>query len=101
MNADQQTANFMHATRASKRIYVGNLPLNVSEDEIRKFFNATMIAAKPKDGDANINGQQQESGGNGETVTNVYLNTQKRFAFIEFSSAQEATQAMELEGIQF
>merc|ERR1712154_86518 len=35
------------------------------------------------------------------SVTNVYLNAQKRFAFIEFRSPQEATQAMELEGIQF
>merc|ERR1719491_87254 len=84
-------ANFMHATRASKRIYVGNLPHSVSEDEIRKFFNATMIAAKP-DGTAD----DADS-----SITNVYLNAQKRFAFVEFRTAAEATQAMELEGIQF
>merc|ERR1719242_905401 len=95
ISGSQQTANFMHATRASKRLYVGNLPHNVSEEEIRKFFNATMIAAKPEaDGSGGVVGGEQ-------SVTNVYLNAQKRFAFVEFRSPQEATQAMELEGIQF
>ena len=61
----------MHATRASKRIYVGNLPHNVSEDEIRQFFNATMVAAKP-------DGNSDE----GPSVTNVYLNAQKRYFYI-------------------
>jgi len=98
LNAAQQ-ANFMHATRASKRIYVGNLPHNVTEEEIRIFFNNTMIAAKPENG--NNNGEGNNGSTEGESVTNVYLNAQKRFAFVEFRSPQEATQAMDLEGIQF
>ena len=72
-SSSQQQANFMHATRASKRLYVGNLPHNVSEEEIRKFFNATMIAAKPEEaaGGGAVDGEQ--------SVTNVYLNAQKRY----------------------
>ena len=62
----------MHATRASKRLYVGNLPHNVSEEEIRKFFNATMIAAKPEDA-------KKEAVEGEQSVTNVYLNAQKRY----------------------
>jgi len=37
--------DFMHADRAGRRIYVGNLPLDAKESEVRDFFNAVMIAA--------------------------------------------------------
>lgn len=40
------SGDFMHADRAGRRVYVGNLPLNVKETEIRDFFNAVMIAAQ-------------------------------------------------------
>eukprot|EP01084_Bolivina_argentea_P019592 36412_1 len=63
-----------------------------------------MIAAKPNENNNNNNDENDDNDDNDEnepSVTNVYLNAQKRFAFVEFRSPQEATQAMELEGIQF
>jgi len=81
--------DFMHADRASRRIYVGNLPLNVKESEIRDFFNCVMVAAQ---------GPGRKAG---DSVLGVFLNLAKRFAFVEFRSAVEATQAMDLDGIMF
>jgi len=79
----------MHADRAGRRVYVGNLPLNVKEAELRDFFNAVMVAA------------QGPSRKPGHSVLGVFLNLPKRFAFVEFRNAIEATQAMDLDGILF
>jgi len=84
-----ESGDFMHADRAARRIYVGNLPLNVKEQEIKSFFDAVMIAAQ---------GPNRKPG---ESVLGVFLNLPKRFAFVEFRSAIEATQAMDLDGIKF
>lgn len=81
--------DFMHADRAGRRVYVGNLPLEVKETEIRDFFNAVMIAAQ---------GPGRKAG---DSVLGVFLNLPKRFAFVEFRNAIEATQAMDLDGIMF
>lgn len=84
-----QKGNIMHADRASRRIYVGNVPTDVKESELRDFFNAVMIAAQ---------GPGRKAGA---SVLGVFLNLAKRFAFVEFRNAVEATQAMDLDGIQF
>lgn len=84
-----QSSDFTAAVRAAKRVYVGNLPYSVSENEIRQFFNNVMVACQGPDREA------------GDSVIGVYLNLQKRFAFVEFRSPIEATQALDLNGIQF
>ncbi|ETO20714.1 hypothetical protein RFI_16503 [Reticulomyxa filosa] len=61
-----QQSNYLHASRASKRIYVGSLPHNADEESVRQFFNNAMIVAQGKDREP------------GDSVSNVYLNTQKR-----------------------
>ena len=63
---------FLNLIIFSRRIYVGNLPMTVTEDEICKFFNATMVAAQGQDRDP------------GDSVTNVYLNSQKRYENVYF-----------------
>ena len=55
---------------SSRRIYVGNLPMTVTEAEIQRFFNATMVAAQ---------GEDREPG---DSVTTVYLNSQKRCVYV-------------------
>lgn len=80
---------FMHADRAGRRVYVGNLPLNVKETELRDFFNAVMVAAQ---------GPTRKPG---NSILGVFLNLAKRFAFVEFRNAVEATQAMDLDGVMF
>lgn len=81
--------DFMHADRAGRRIYVGNLPLDAKEGEVRDFFNAVMIAA----------GGAGRKPGN--SVLGVFLNLSKKFGFVEFRNAVEATQVMDLDGIRF
>lgn len=83
------SGDFMHADRAGRRVYVGNLPLNVKEAEMRDFFNAVMVAGQ---------GPGRKAG---NSVLGVFLNLPKRFAFVEFRNAVEATQAMDLDGIMF
>ena len=56
----------------SRRVYVGNLPHGVTDQEIREFFNATMIAAQ------DVNREP------GDAVVGVYLNSQKRFVLCFF-----------------
>lgn len=84
-----QDGDFMHADRAGRRIYVGNLPLDAKESEVRDFFNAVMIAA----------GGATRKPGN--SVLGVFLNLSKKFGFVEFRNAVEATQVMDLDGIKF
>ena len=39
--------------------------------------------------------------GPGLSVVNVYLNYEKKFAFVEFRTVEEASNAMALDGIMF
>lgn len=77
-----------HATRTARKLYVGNLPVPSTEDELKGFFNLAMKKADP--------GSAQ-----GEVVLSVYLNLEKRFGFLEFRSIEEATAGMNLDGIVF
>ena len=72
--------------RQARRLYVGNLPLPINEFELRALFNSAFAAAFP----------QQAAG---DAVVSVYLNMEKKFGFVEFRSAEEATLALQLDGI--
>jgi len=75
----------------SCKVYCGlqNSPVTPSEDELRQFFNVTMIAAQ---------GAERRPG---DSVVGVYLNPERRYAFIQFRTPEEATQALDLDGINF
>jgi len=75
----------------SCKVYCGfqNSPVTPSEEELRQFFNVTMIAAQGSDRRP------------GDSVVGVYLNPERRYAFIQFRSPDEATQALDLDGISF
>mmetsp|Transcript_10228 Transcript_10228/g.25941 ORF Transcript_10228/g.25941 Transcript_10228/m.25941 type:complete len:889 (+) Transcript_10228:130-2796(+) len=76
------------ATRHARRVYVGNLPHNVSEPLITRFFSNALQA---------IGGTRQT----GDPVVNVYINYEKRFSFVEFRTVEETSNAMALDGILF
>lgn len=78
----------MQATRHARRLYVGNLPLDTVEEQISDFFNRALVAA---------NGS--ESGD--KPVISVYINLEKRFAFIETSTVREAAAGLCLDGVKF
>ncbi|KAM7347760.1 splicing factor U2AF 50 kDa subunit-like [Cochliomyia hominivorax] len=75
-------------TRQARRLYVGNIPFGVTEDEMMDFFNQQM----------HLVGLAQAAG---NPVLACQINLDKNFAFLEFRSIDETTQAMAFDGINF
>jgi len=73
-------------TRQARRLYIGNIPSNVTEPELAQFFNAAMSTAKLT---------KEE----GNAIVAVQMNFEKSFAFVELRSMEEATAGMALDGI--
>ncbi|KAK4337894.1 hypothetical protein RND71_042381 [Anisodus tanguticus] len=80
---------FSQATRHARRVYVGGLPPSANEQSVATYFNHVMSA---------ISGN---TAGPGDAVVNVYINYEKKFAFVEMRSVEEASNAMALDGIIF
>ncbi|XWS42032.1 hypothetical protein CRYUN_Cryun17cG0133900 [Craigia yunnanensis] len=77
------------ATRHARRVYVGGLSPIANEQSVATFFSQVMAA---------IAGN---TAGPGDAVVNVYINHEKKFAFVEMRSVEEASNAMALDGIIF
>lgn len=77
-----------HATRHARRLYVGNLPANTNDVEVGDFFNRALIHARGVTSPGN-------------PVLSVYLNLEKRFAFIELRSLPETAAALAMDGVLF
>lgn len=75
-------------TRQARRLYVGNIPFGVTEESMAEFFNAQMRLAGL-------------SRAPSIPVLAVQINQDKNFAFLEFRSVDETTQAMAFDGIIF
>jgi len=75
-------------TRQARRVYVGNIPFGVSEEEMVDFFNQQM----------HLSGLAQAEG---NPVLATQINLDKNYAFLEFRSIDETTQAMAFDGINF
>lgn len=75
-------------TRQARRLYVGNIPFGVTEEEMIEYFNQQM----------HISGLAQAAG---NPVLACQINLDKNFAFLEFRSIDETTQAMAFDGINF
>eukprot|EP00063_Salmo_salar_P058107 XP_014032942.1 PREDICTED: splicing factor U2AF 65 kDa subunit-like isoform X3 [Salmo salar] len=75
-------------TRQARRLYVGNIPFGITEEAVMDFFNAQML----------LGGLTQAPG---NPVLAVQINQDKNFAFLEFRSVDETTQAMAFDGIIF
>ncbi|CAI5465672.1 unnamed protein product [Closterium sp. Yama58-4] len=77
------------ATRHARRVYVGGLPPMANEQSVAAFFNNAMTL---------VNGN---TAGPGDCVVYVYINQEKKFAFVEMRTVEEASNAMALDGINF
>ncbi|CAN0890687.1 Splicing factor U2af large subunit A [Linum grandiflorum] len=77
------------ATRHARRVYVGGLPPSANEQTVATYFSQVMAA---------IGGN---TAGPGDAVVNVYINHEKKFAFVEMRSVEEASNAMAVDGIIF
>ncbi|KAH9565368.1 hypothetical protein CY35_04G074700 [Sphagnum magellanicum] len=77
------------ATRHARRVYVGGLPPVANEQTIATYFSQVMAAVGAN------------TAGPGDAVVNVYINQEKKFAFVEMRTVEEASNAMALDGIIF
>jgi len=74
-------------SRQARRIYVGNLPLGVTEEGMMEFFNEQI--------------KLKEYTQAGDPIIAVQINTDKNFAFLEFRSVEETNQGLNLDGIVY
>ncbi|KAL1525787.1 hypothetical protein AB1Y20_020629 [Prymnesium parvum] len=74
-------------TRRARRLHVGNLPPGMTVDALKELFNTTMQAAS-------LASDSQPC------VNDVHMASDNRFAFVEFRSAFECSNALVLDGMQ-
>ncbi|XP_043644237.1 splicing factor U2AF 50 kDa subunit [Drosophila teissieri] len=86
-----ESAAIAMITRQARRLYVGNIPFGVTEEEMMEFFNQQLMAL-------GLEGAQYLDG---KAVLTCQTNLEKNFAFLEFRSMDEATQALNFDGIIF
>ncbi|KAM1347595.1 hypothetical protein PS2_036512 [Malus domestica] len=75
------------ATRHARRVYVGGLPPLANEQTIATFFSQVMAAIG-----GNSVGPVSELAG--DAVVNVYINHEKKFAFVEMRTVEEAREGV-------
>ncbi|EKX41532.1 hypothetical protein GUITHDRAFT_112506 [Guillardia theta CCMP2712] len=99
-----QSAN-PQLTLKARRVYVGNLPQldpPISEPALKEFFDQAMHQVQ--DQGAYFKAEFAQAGltqSPGCCVCDVWISSEKHFAFIEVRTVQEATSAMTLDGITF
>ncbi|KAL2631736.1 hypothetical protein R1flu_016422 [Riccia fluitans] len=77
----------LHARRHARRVYVGGFPPMSNEQTIVAYFSQVMSA---------VGGN---TAGPGDDVVNVYINQEKKFAFVEMRTVEVASNALALDGI--
>jgi len=82
----QQMGLSAEAAKAARELYVGNLPPGVDVNQLVEFLNAAMAALN-----ANIKP--------GPPATKAWISTDGHYAFVEFRSMEEATNGMQLNGL--
>ena len=73
-------------TRHARRLYLGNLPPNVTEQELHDFFLHAIqeTSSTPLEEDP---------------ILSVYINYERRFCFLEFKTVEMTTACLQLDGI--
>lgn len=87
--------------RQSRRLYVGNVGMDATEESIRQFFN-TKMAENNLLSDGHLSEDLKGLGLKGDQpVISVHLSYEKNYAFVEFRNAEECTNALGFDGIVF
>ncbi|XP_016977902.1 splicing factor U2AF 50 kDa subunit [Drosophila rhopaloa] len=86
-----ESAAIAMVTRQARRLYVGNIPFGITEEDMMEFFNHQILSL-------GLEGSQYLDG---KAVLTCQTNLEKNFAFLEFRSMDEATQAINFDGISF
>eukprot|EP00980_Cylindrotheca_fusiformis_P029953 scaffold24086_cov176-Cylindrotheca_fusiformis.AAC.3 len=86
--ADRNFAAVPQQTRHARRLYIGNLPPYVTEQELHVFFRGAVeraLVEKLPQGE--------------DPILSVYINHERRFCFLEFKTVEMATACLALDGI--
>jgi splicing factor U2AF subunit len=86
--SDRNFAAVPQQTRHARRLYIGNLPPHVTEQELHVFFRAAVeqaLVEKLREGE--------------DPILSVYINHERRFCFLEFKTVEMATACLALDGI--
>lgn len=75
-------------TRHARRLYVGNLPADLSENDVHDFFRSAIHTALGEDEKPTE-----------DHILSVYINKDRRFAFIEFKTIDVCAACLALDGI--
>mmetsp|Transcript_42749 Transcript_42749/g.50011 ORF Transcript_42749/g.50011 Transcript_42749/m.50011 type:complete len:722 (+) Transcript_42749:179-2344(+) len=88
-------------TRHARRLYIGHLPEDVDEPEVHSFFrDAIAIAVGQKDKSLLNNPHSQPPADpEDDPVLSVYINRERRFAFVEFRTMEVCTACLSFDGI--
>jgi len=74
-------------TRHARRLYIGNLPAQVTEQDLQDFFRGAIVQAL-------VHKENNE-----DPILSVYINHERRFCFLEFKTVEMATACLALDGI--
>ena len=85
-------------TRHARRLYIGNIP-DISETEIHAFFRETVEKSLIMNRDDKNYARLQEEYIANDPIVSVYINRERRFAFIEFRTMDITTACLSLDGI--
>ena len=75
-------------TRHARRLYVGNVPEDINEPEVKQFFVECVETAT-----------RRSWRNDDDPILSVYINRERRFAFVEFTTVEMCTSCLALDGI--
>ena len=77
--------------KQAKRFYIGNLPVNFTESALIKFLETNLQG---------LSGSSKSSSGESK-VLNITVSTDRSYAFVECRTAEDASLAMNLDGVVY
>lgn len=85
------SGNYNHQqTRHARRLYIGHLPSDLMEEEVHIFFRDAIFTAL---------GEEKSELEEDDPILSVYINKDRRFAFVEFKSVDICSACLVLDGI--
>merc|ERR1740139_809207 len=76
-------------TRHARRLYIGHLPPDLDEDEVHQFFRDAIHTALGETNSPHAD----------DPILSVYINKERRFAFVEFKTMDICTACLALDGV--
>jgi len=96
-NADRNFSAVPQQTRHARRLYIGQLPPNVTEQELHVFFRDAIDQALVPN--SPMTNKETGVGLADDPILSVYINHERRFCFLEFKTVEMTSACMALDGI--